>query len=209
MLWLTFNGRRGPFLNDLVLSPPVATRSTTWEVPAADIGTSSLFGRAPSPSPPSSSLLFSSLFLSSSVVSLSWPWLVSLLLSNKLQLLSTSTPCNPQEAAFSPWCPRPCPFSGTPSDPAFIFISPLLTIVLVLALVDPFSRIAERAGCFFKHSSGEVGSLFSVRWEVEGQGDEGTWGAVMHQIGLVQWTWKIMSISNDPDAKDEHDGASS
>ena len=33
--------------------------------------------------------------------------------------------------------------------------------------------------------------------------------AVMHQTGLVQWTWKITSISNDPDAKDEHDGASS
>ena len=32
---------------------------------------------------------------------------------------------------------------------------------------------------------------------------------VMHQTGLVQWTWKITSISNDPDAKDEHDGASS
>ena len=34
-------------------------------------------------------------------------------------------------------------------------------------------------------------------------------GAVTHQTGLVQWTWKITSISNDPDAKDEHDGASS
>ena len=33
--------------------------------------------------------------------------------------------------------------------------------------------------------------------------------AVTHQTGLVQWTWKITSISNDPDAKDEHDGASS
>jgi len=33
--------------------------------------------------------------------------------------------------------------------------------------------------------------------------------AVMHQTGLVQWTWKITSISNDPDVKDEHDGASS
>ena len=32
---------------------------------------------------------------------------------------------------------------------------------------------------------------------------------VTHQTGLVQWTWKITSISNDPDAKDEHDGASS
>ena len=32
---------------------------------------------------------------------------------------------------------------------------------------------------------------------------------VTHQTGLVQWTWKIMSISNDPDVKDEHDGASS
>ena len=34
-------------------------------------------------------------------------------------------------------------------------------------------------------------------------------GGVTHQTGLVQWTWKITSISNDPDAKDEHDGASS
>jgi len=37
-----------------------------------------------------------------------------------------------------------------------------------------------------------------------------TWApGVTHQTGLVQWTWKITSISNDPDAKDEHDGASS
>jgi len=34
-------------------------------------------------------------------------------------------------------------------------------------------------------------------------------GDVTHQTGLVQWTWKITSISNDPGAKDEHDGASS
>jgi len=32
---------------------------------------------------------------------------------------------------------------------------------------------------------------------------------VTHQTGLVQWTWKITSISNDPDAKDEHNRASS
>jgi len=32
---------------------------------------------------------------------------------------------------------------------------------------------------------------------------------VTHQTGLVQWTWKITSISNDPDVKDEHNGASS
>jgi len=34
-------------------------------------------------------------------------------------------------------------------------------------------------------------------------------GSVMHQTGLVQSTWKITSILNDPDVKDEHDRASS
>jgi len=38
---------------------------------------------------------------------------------------------------------------------------------------------------------------------------DGKPGNVTHQTGLVQWTWKITSISNNPDAKDEHDGASS
>jgi len=51
-----------------------------------------------------------------------------------------------------------------------------LTIALVLVLVNPFSRIAERAGCFFRCSSGEVGSPFGGRWKVEGWGDEGTQG---------------------------------
>ena len=70
-----------------------------------------------------------------------------------------------------------------------IFMAPVITraavlwacIIFLVTPCDPLSRVLE---------SPLINGLIQTL-------------AVMHQ-----WTWKIMSISNDPGAKDEHDGAS-